>query len=103
MRHQLISLPDVERFSAPEHPGGDNRGERDFYRRIVAEAIRSQLTQKQREAMELHYLKGQSVTEIAQALSLQPSSVSRRLSGAKMRIGRFARACVACAPRYYEA
>ena len=52
----------------------------------VRTCMHEELTERQRELIELHYLKGMSMTEIAAELDICPSTVSRTLKRGKERI-----------------
>ena len=52
----------------------------------VRACMREELTERQRELIELHYLKGMSMTEIAAQLEVCPSTVSRTLKRGRERI-----------------
>lgn len=49
-------------------------------------AISEELTERQRELVEMYYLEGMSMTEIAHRLGLSPSSVSRTLKRGRERL-----------------
>ncbi|MBS7403366.1 MAG: sigma-70 family RNA polymerase sigma factor [Oscillospiraceae bacterium] len=52
----------------------------------VRMAMQEELTDRQRELIEMYYLKGMSMTEIAHTLGLSPSTVSRTLKRGRERI-----------------
>lgn len=72
----------------------DNRSQREVYRRILYSAIETQLPPKQREALELYYLQGHTIYQIAEQLRVHPSTVSRRISAARRTIQSFAQGCL---------
>ncbi len=55
----------------------------------VKTAIREELTKRQQELIELHYLEGRSITEISQLLEVNPSTVSRTLKRGRERIRKY--------------
>lgn len=57
--------------------GQTNRREREEYRRFLYRAIKTQLTHRQTQVMLLYYFEGKNITEIAQELGLNKSTVSR--------------------------
>ena len=54
----------------------------------VRMAMQEELTDRQRELIEMYYLKGMSMTEIAHTLGLSPSTVSRTLKRGRERISK---------------
>lgn len=52
----------------------------------VREAIREELTDRQRELIEMYYLQGMSMTEIGETLGLSHSTVSRTIKRGRERI-----------------
>ena len=59
--------------------GQTNRREREEYRRFLYRAIKTQLTHRQTQVMLLYYFEGKNITEIAQQLGLNKSTISRTL------------------------
>ena len=57
--------------------GQTNRREREEYRRFLYRAIKTHLTHRQTQVMLLYYFEGKNITEIAQELGLNKSTVSR--------------------------
>lgn len=55
----------------------------------VREAMSEELTDRQRELIEMYYLQGMSMTEIAATLDLDPSTVSRTLKRGRERIRKY--------------
>ena len=72
----------------PACAGAEEGGQRDLQRRLLAYGLGHCLTPAQREAVELCYGCGLSVTQAARNLGVHPSTVSRRLSGAMARLRR---------------
>ena len=75
--------------------GQTNRREREEYRRFLYRAIKTQLTHRQTQVMLLYYFEGKNITEIAQELGLNKSTVSRTLRRSLNRLTDLAR-------RYFE-
>ena len=70
--------------------GGDNRARRAYLRALLGQWVSSDLTPKQRDTVELYYYKGLTMEEIGCLLSIAPSSVQRRLAGARRRLQKLA-------------
>lgn len=71
--------------------GQINRREREEYRRFLYRAIKTQLTHRQTQVMLLYYFEGKNITEIAQELGLNKSTVSRTLRRSLNRLTDLAR------------
>ena len=71
--------------------GQTNRREREEYRRFLYRAIKTQLTHRQTQVMLLYYFEGKNITEIAQELGLNKSTVSRTLRRSVNRVTDLAR------------
>ena len=71
--------------------GQTNRREREEYRRFLYRAIKTQLTHWQTQVMLLYYFEGKNITEIAQELGLNKSTVSRTLRRSLNRLTDLAR------------
>lgn len=71
--------------------GKTNRREREEYRRFLYRAIKTQLTHRQTQVMLLYYFEGKNITEIAQELGLNKSTVSRTLRRSLNRLTDLAR------------
>ncbi len=71
--------------------GQTNRREREEYRKFLYRAIKTQLTHRQTQVMLLYYFEGKNITEIAQELGLNKSTVSRTLRRSLNRLTDLAR------------
>lgn len=71
--------------------GQTNRREREEYRRFLYRAIKTQLTHRQTQVILLYYFEGKNITEIAQELGLNKSTVSRTLRRSLNRLTDLAR------------
>lgn len=71
--------------------GQTNRREREEYRRFLYRAIKTQLTHRQTQVMLLYYFEEKNITEIAQELGLNKSTVSRTLRRSLNRLTDLAR------------
>lgn len=71
--------------------GQTNRREREEYRRFLYRAIKTQLTHRQTQVMLLYYFEEKNITEIAQELGLNKSTISRTLRRSLNRLTDLAR------------
>lgn len=71
--------------------GADDGGEHRRMLRTLSLAARGELTGRQLECVRLRYGKGESVSEIASELRVAPSTVSRHLKKARLRLHRVLR------------
>ncbi len=70
--------------------GSDNRPERERMKRILLRAVRHELTDRQRDCLTLHYLEGMKMKDIAKAMGLSKSTVSRHISAAELKLRKVA-------------
>ena len=70
--------------------GADNRPDRALMKRILARAIRHELTDRQRDCLTRYYLEGMQMTEIARSLDLSKSTVSRHIAAATRKLRKIA-------------
>lgn len=70
--------------------GSDNRAELARMKRILARAIRYELTDRQRDCLTMYYLEGMKMKDIARLLCLSSSTVSRHISSATHKLRRVA-------------
>lgn len=66
--------------------GATNSRQREEYRRFLYRAIRTQLTKRQTQLMQMYYFQHMTMTEIAQELHINKATVSRTLSTAIRRL-----------------
>lgn len=71
--------------------GGSNQRQREEYRRFLYRAIKTQLTQRQKQVVTMHFFDGLTLTEIAKQMCVNKSTVSRTLSRALDRLTDLAR------------
>lgn len=84
-RRRAARLESFSRLAAPEEgEAADSR--RELQRRLLAYGLAHCLTPAQREAVELCYGQGLTMTQAARRLGVSPSAVSRRLSAALTRL-----------------
>ena len=69
-----------------QEQSGDNADRLERLRRNLRRAREAELTDRQREVLDLYYGQGLSMPQIAQALSLNKSTVSRTIARAKRRL-----------------
>ena len=67
---------------------GDNSEQLDRLRRSLRRAREQELTPRQRQTLELYFDQGMTIPQIAGALGVNPSTVSRTLRRAKDRLYR---------------
>ena len=94
MKCERVSLSDSnEPFIAFNmwNRGSDNRPEREKMKRFLKLAMRIELTDRQRYCVIEHYYGGKKMTEIAEALGVSKSTVSRHISSALRKIKRVSR------------
>jgi len=60
--------------------GGDNREQMERLFNNLPKAMREELTDRQRQMLQMHFLQGMSVTVIAGKLGVSKSTVSRTLA-----------------------
>ena len=70
--------------------GGDNRPELSRMRRILRRAILHELTDRQRDCLTLYYLEGMKMKDIAEAMELSKSTVSRHIKWATAKLKKIA-------------
>ena len=93
MRHERVFLDDksTELISYYlSERGSDNRGELNRMRRILARAVRYELTDRQRDCLTMYYLEGMKMKDIARSLCLSSSTVSRHIKTAVYKLRRIA-------------
>ena len=66
--------------------GGDNGDSRRRLIKNLRRAMESELTSRQRQIMQLYFLEGEKMHEIAEELGLNKSTVSRTISRGKLRL-----------------
>lgn len=59
--------------------GSDNSAERERMKRILHRAIKLELTERQRDCIIMYYIKRMNMNDIASALGLTKSTVSRHI------------------------
>ena len=71
--------------------GRTNNRQREEYRQFLYRAIKTQLTQRQKQIVAMHFFQNMTVTEIAQELHVNKSTISRTLNRALDRLTDLAR------------
>ena len=72
---------------------GTNESSIDKMKHILCLALQCELTQRQRECLELHYYKNMKKCEIAEVLSITPSTVTRHIKAAERKLKSVAKYC----------
>ena len=90
---RIVLYDSLEHFSAQK--GEDNQAQRQLYRAILREGMKSQLTARQREAIQLYYLEGLTLDQVGRQLGISRSAACRRVQGARKRLSRFAKGYLA--------
>lgn len=70
--------------------GSSNRAERERMKQILQRAIRHELTDRQRDCVTMYFLEGMKMKEIAQAMHLSLSTVSRHIRSATRKLRKVA-------------
>ncbi len=81
----------IDHFAPAGVYAADNRQQLVVMRSLLREGMRSCLTPRQRQMVELYYYDRLTMTEIAHRLALNPSTVSRHLKAARGRLLHFSR------------
>ncbi len=72
---------------------GSNKTDLDKKRQLLRIALQTELTDRQRECLEMYYYKNLKMVEIASLLSLSPSTVTRHLKAAHKKLKNIAKYC----------
>ena len=70
--------------------GSSNRPERERMKKILIRAIRHELTERQRDCITKYYLEGMKMKDIAQAMHLSRSTVTRHIQSATRKLRKVA-------------
>ena len=93
MRRERMFLDDTNSdlisFSLYQQ-GSSNRMERERMKAILTRAIRRELTDRQRDCITMYYLEGMKMKDIADALHLSRSTVTRHIQSATRKLRRVA-------------
>ncbi len=93
MRRERMFLDDnnsdIIAFSLYQQ-GSSNRMERERMKAILTRAIRRELTDRQRDCITMYYLEGMKMKDIADALHLSRSTVTRHIQSATRKLRRVA-------------
>ena len=68
----------------------DNRPQLERMKRIMLRAIRHELTDRQRDCVCMYYLEGMKMKEIAEAMHLSKSTVTRHIQSAMRKLRKVA-------------
>ena len=89
MRHSILSINELNKnivdFSTYE---GSDTNIRDIkkMKRILCKALKSELTERQRQCVTMYYYDDMKMKEIASTLSLSPSTVTRHIKAAQRKL-----------------
>ena len=72
---------------------GTNESSIDKMKQILCLALQCELTRRQRQCLELYYYKNLKKYEIASALSISPSTVTRHIKAAEKKLKSIAKYC----------
>ena len=72
---------------------GSNESTISKMKHILSVALKNELTERQRECLELYYYKNMKMYEIASLLSLSPSTVTRHIKAAEKKLKSVAKYC----------
>ena len=70
--------------------GSTNRAERERMKKILIRAIRHELTDRQRDCLTMYYLEGMKMKDIAKAMGLSRSTVTRHIDAATRKLRKVA-------------
>jgi RNA polymerase sigma factor (sigma-70 family) len=91
MRQPTFFSLDRTHLESPQRRRGEDAEERQQAVRQAVEAALRRLTVKQRQAVELYFLQGNSLREAARLIGVSPGSLAGRLSLARARLARILR------------
>ena len=89
MRHSILSINELNKnivdFSTYE---GSDTNIRDIkkMKQILCKALKSELTERQRQCVTMYYYDDMKMKEIASTLSLSPSTVTRHIKAAQRKL-----------------
>ena len=88
---QILHLDDFTEslfFASRRGMGDDNSKPREFIIEAVRQAMKEDLTSRQKECVSLYYLQGKTMKEIARMMEINTATVSRHLKKARIRLQR---------------
>lgn len=89
MRSERIYLDeensDIIAFSLSDH-GHDNHARLDMLKRAMMNAVKSELTDRQRDCIIMYYFQNMKMKDIAATLCLSKSTVTRHIQSAKRKL-----------------
>lgn len=93
MRTVVTLCQYIDNIAVPTHQGADNRKKKAEYAIFVKKAMETVLTKNQKKMLELYYLKGLTMTQIAQLQGINKSTVSKTIKKAKNKIKALSQIC----------
>lgn len=88
-RKRVTLTPQIELYPQRVNDAVDNRRQLTQMRCLLREGVSRCLTPRQRQVVELYYYKQLTMTQIAEQLGVNPSTVSRHLKAARGRLMQF--------------
>lgn len=89
MRHSILSINELNKnivdFSTYEDSDTNIRDIKKM-KQILCEALKSELTERQRQCVTMYYYDDMKMKEIASTLSLSPSTVTRHIKAAQRKL-----------------
>ena len=89
MRHSILSINELNKnivdFSTYEDSDTNIRDIKKM-KQILCKALKSELTERQRQCVTMYYYDDMKMKEIASTLSLSPSTVTRHIKAAQRKL-----------------
>ena len=96
MQHDCISITqensNLVSYSVYQS-AGTNKTDLAKMRQLLSIALKTELTGRQRECLEMYYYKNLKMVEIASLLSVSPSTVTRHIKAAHKKLKNVAKYC----------
>lgn len=77
-----------DRLNTSSRYESEDNGERERMMRTLRRAMEGELTERQRECVQLRYFDGKSINEVADAIGVTPPTASKHLKKARARLGK---------------
>lgn len=77
-----------DRLNTSSRNESEDNGERERMMRTLRRAMEGELTERQRECVQLRYFDGKSINEVADAIGVTPPTASKHLKKARARLGK---------------
>lgn len=91
MRTKILSFDEMKEFIGQSDHKEDSNNKDEIKRaiKVMRAAMQNELTDRQRECMELYFFSGVKEVEIAEMLGVNKSTVSRHISRGKNRLKKY--------------